>query len=202
MGDDPRRSKNYRRTKGNYMTHVGTEHFSSGRFAGDAVSGNILGSRTVFGVDRSIPTKRNVSAFQFFFNIGTPVGVGQPNERKSVLLAQYMLDVFLTRYGSLVGIPGLAVTGIVGAETDLAIRAFQRWLQVSPHAGAVPETGILAPVRNAIVEGPRGFYVPTLLLLNRLWATIRPETFVNPGLLSDVVGTDVSELLWANHPQN
>ena len=166
------------------------------------LSGLILGYRTMFGIDHNIPTKRNMAALQFFYNIESPVGAGQVNERRSVMLTQYMLEVFLSRYGGLVGVSGLAITGTFGPETDRAIRAFQQWLQVSPHAGAVPESGILAPVRSGVVEGPRGAYVPTLLLLNRMWASTRPETFVNPCLLADVLGDEIAGLLWAQHPKS
>jgi peptidoglycan hydrolase-like protein with peptidoglycan-binding domain len=149
----------------------------------------------MFGIDRSIATKRNVPALRFCYNIENPVGKGQPNERRSVLLVQYMLDVFLSSHGEVLGMKGLPVSGEFGPETDRAIRACQQWLQMSPHAGAVPETGIVVPVRSSLVEGPRGAYVPTLLLLNRMWASIRPETFLDAGLLAHVLGEETAASL-------
>jgi hypothetical protein len=154
----------------------------------------------MFGIDRSVSTKRNVPAFHFFYNIETRVGLDQPNHRSSVLLAQYMLDLFLSKYGEQLGLPRLKVTGAVDAETDRAIRAFQKWLEFSPHAGSVPVDGVLAPVTCASVQGPAGRFVPPVLLLNRLWAAIHPRTFTDPYLLAAILGEEVAAELWDSHP--
>ncbi len=154
----------------------------------------------MFGIDQSARTKKNVEGFHFFYNIETAVGLGQPNHRPSSLLVQHMLNVFLSRYGSQLGLRELPVNGVVGSETDRSIRAFQNWLEVSPHAGSVPVDGIVAPVTCPFVDGPHGRYVPSLLLLNRLWASIEPHTFSNPATLGHVIGEDLAMLLWQGHP--
>ena len=154
----------------------------------------------MFGVDYSTAAKRNVAAFQYFYNVETAVGLGEPNHLPSVMLAQYMLDVFLSRYGEQLGAGRLAVTGAVDVETDRAIRAFQRWLELSPYAGAVPVDGILRPVCDPVVDGPSGRYVPPVLLLNRLWTSIQPETFTNPARLAGILGDDIAYGLWESHP--
>jgi peptidoglycan hydrolase-like protein with peptidoglycan-binding domain len=154
----------------------------------------------MFGIDRSVSTKRNIPAFDFFYNIETSVGLGQPNHRASVLLSQYMLDLFLSKYGEQLDLPRLEVTGTMDPETDRAIRAFQIWLEFSPHAGNVPVDGVLAPVACASVDGPNGRYVPPVLLLNRLWASINPQTFTDPYRLSAILGEEIAAELWDSHP--
>lgn len=158
------------------------------------------GMTTMFGVDYSAAAKRNVAAFQYFYNLETAVGLGELNHLPSVMLAQYMLDVFLSRFGEQLGAGRLPVTGVVDSATDRAIRAFQRWLEMSPHAGAVPVDGVLRPVAGTLVEGPAGRYVPPVLLLNRLWTSIQPETFTNPARLAGILGDDIAYGLWESHP--
>jgi peptidoglycan hydrolase-like protein with peptidoglycan-binding domain len=154
----------------------------------------------MFGIDRSVSTKRNVPAFDFFYNIETSVGLDQLNHRASVMLSQYMLDLFLSKYGQQLELPRLRVSGVVDTQTDLAIRAFQRWLEFSPYAGSIPIDGILNPVTCASIEGPNGRYVPPVLLLNRLWASIHPQTFTDPYRLSAILGEEVAAELWESHP--
>jgi len=153
-----------------------------------------------FGIDLTAKTKRNVSEFHYFYNIESNVGLHQPNHQASVLLVQYMLSLFLGRYGSQQGMDRLSISGEVDAETDRGIRIFQEWLAWSPHSGCVPVDGVLAPVSGSHISGPAGPYVPPVLLLNRLWACIEPATFTNPSRLAGLIGEDVASILWASHP--
>lgn len=165
------------------------------------MAGQTSSHHPMFGIDLSAKTKRNVAEFHYFYNFESAVGQRQENHRPSVLLAQYMLSLFLKRYGSQLGMEAnLEVTGTMDEPTDRAIRAFQEWLAWSPHAGNVPVDGVLAPVNGLHVPGPAGPYVPPVLLLNRLWACIEPETFTNPSLLSAVIGEEAASTLWASHP--
>lgn len=116
-------------------------------------------------------SRRGTPVIDFAYNIESPVGPGQPNERASVAQVQRMLGAFVRQYGDMLGLPLLPVTGEMDHQTGEAIVAFQRWLQWSPWVRNVPVDGILRPFEDPASASS------ALLALNRIWASLEPAAF-------------------------